>query len=88
MRYLSILVLTIVATFLVVVSWDHILPQTTQSNESTSLEANTTSPEYCLKDIVTEAGGSYYFSEQEGGVYDYQIIATSHGIEVWEPCKQ
>jgi hypothetical protein len=87
MKYLIPILLTLTIVAGIVTTWDHILPQTTQSNESTSLEANTASPEYCLKDVVTEAGGSYTFSEQEGGVYDYQIIATAHGIEVWEPCN-
>lgn len=87
MRYLIPILLTLTVVAGIVTTWDYFLPQTTQTEESTSLEANTTSQEYCLKDIVTQSGGEYAFTESEGGVYDYQIIATSHGIEVWERCN-
>lgn len=42
---------------------------------------------YCLKDTVTGPKGEVLINEQHGGVFDYQLIATTRGIEVWVPCE-
>lgn len=43
--------------------------------------------DWCLRNTITGQEGEATIEEQKGGKYEYQLIATSRGIEVWVPCE-
>lgn len=91
MRHLATIVflvlLFIVVGMALVTFQDNRTAQSSTRTETHVVGAESPQPEYCLRDTITGQSGEVVISEQEGGKYDYQIIATTHGIEVWVPCN-
>lgn len=84
MKTIGFIIITIIAVVALVMVWDTVLPQP-EANQASVRSA--IAPDWCLSKTIPPDAGEFVIQEQEGGTYNYQLYATSHGIEVWVPCK-
>jgi len=89
MKKIYILFLIVPVLCIWYVAWSNQKPDYEPKTYETVLRVE--EPKYrdgwCLKDVVAGGQGEVIIEEQQGGRYDYELYATSKGIEVWTPCE-
>lgn len=79
--------LAVVIAIVIGFATDYINISKVEQPEVTRIIGGEPEPEFCLQGIYpVQSGGSFELSENHAGEFQYQLIATSRGVEVWIPC--